>query len=154
MSFAQLTFPLTVDFGHSEYWIGKTGPYKYGEAVTAFLIGEDFGQTDTNADSLRQELEVYLKTFGSVHQPYPKGTQVSEEMFDQLKRSSAECSVNYAFHPEHGKIHLLERYTFPTLRDFLYVELGKSILKGNAPRKCRLCDGWFFARAGRAIHLL
>ena len=153
MSFSQLTFPLTVDFGHSEYWIGETGPHKYGEAVTAFLIGEDFGQADTNADALRQELEVYLKTFGSVHQPYPKGTQVSEAMFDQLKRSSAECSVNYAFHPEHGKIRLLERYTFPTLRDFLYVELGKSILKGNAPRKCRLCDGWFLhEQGGRSIY--
>lgn len=153
MSFAQLTFPLTVDFGCNKYWIGESGSHKYGEAVTAFLSGESFAQEDSNADSLRRELEVYLKTFGSVHQPYPRGTQVSKELFDQLKQSSAECSVNYAHHAERGRVYLLERYTFPTLRDFLYVELGKSILKGNAPRKCRLCDGWFLhEHGGRSIY--
>lgn len=153
MSFPQLIFPLTVDFGGSEYWIGESVSHKYGEAVTAFLTGEDFAQADNSTDSLRQELEVYLKTFGSVLEPYPKGTQVSEEMFSQLKQSSATCSVNYAFHSERGKVRLLERYTFPSLRDFLYVELGKSIIKGNAPRKCRLCDGWFLHERGeRSIY--
>ncbi|MCM1234088.1 MAG: DUF6076 domain-containing protein [Ruminococcus flavefaciens] len=75
-------------------------------------------------------------------------------MFGQLKQSSAECSVNYAYRKARGGFHLLERYTFPTLRDFLYVELGKSIIRGNAPRKCRLCGGWFLHERGGAVHLL
>lgn len=153
MDASVLTFPLTVDFGSTQYWIGKSGPYKYGEAVTDFLIGEKFAQADNDVDTLRQELEVYLKTFGNVLQPYPTGTEVPKEMFEQLEQSCAECSVNYAFHPGRGKIYLLERYTFPALRDFLYVEMGKSILKGNAPRKCRLCGGWFLHERGeRSIY--
>lgn len=143
MDISVLTFPLTVDFGGNEYWIGEAGPYKYGEAVTAFFIGEDFPQADDSRIALMRELEVYLKTFGDVLQPYPKGTEVTDEMFDQLKQSSAECSVNYAYRKAKGGALLLERYTFPSLRDFLYVELGKSIIRGNAPRKCRLCDNWF-----------
>ena len=143
MDLSTLAFPLTVDFGGSEYWIGETGPYKYGEAVTAFFIGENLPQTDSNRIALMQELEVYLKTFGNVLQPYPKGMETTDEMFDQLKQSSAECSVNYAYRKAKNGVRLLERYTFPSLRDFLYVELGKSIIRGNAPRKCRLCDNWF-----------
>lgn len=143
MDISALAFPLTVDFGGSEYWIGEAGPYKYGEAVTAFFIGENFPQADDGRITLMQELEVYLKTFGGVVQPYPKGIEVTEEMFDQLKRSSAECSVNYAYRKVKRGVLLLERYTFPSLREFLYVELGKSIIRGNAPRKCRLCDNWF-----------
>ena len=46
-----------------------------------------------------------------------------------------------------------ERYTFSSLRDFLYVELGKAILHGNAPRQCRLCGRWFLHEQGdRAIY--
>ena len=37
MSFPKLTFPLTVDFGDTEYWIREQGPFKYGAAVTAFF---------------------------------------------------------------------------------------------------------------------
>ena len=62
MSFPVLTFPLTVDFGGSEYWIGEAGPYKYGEAVTAFFIGENLAQVDNDGIPLMRELEVYLKT--------------------------------------------------------------------------------------------
>ena len=38
---------------------------------------------------------------------------------------------------------MVERYTFSCLRDFLCMELGKAIEKGNAPRQCRLCGRWF-----------
>ncbi len=152
MSFPALTFPLTVDFGGDEYWIEKTGPYKYGEAVTAFFTGEDFAQGDSHA-ALMEELEVYLKTFGCLLQPYPKEIETTAEQFDQLKRSSADCSVNYAFHRIEGGSLLLERYTFPSLRSFLYVEMGKAILRGNAPRKCRLCGNWFLHERGeRSIY--
>lgn len=148
MSLPMLTFPLTVDFGGTEYWIGETGPYKYGEAVTAFFIGENLAQVDNDGIPLMRELEVYLKTFGDILQPYPKGTEVTDKMFDQLKRSSADCSVNYAYRKAKGGVLLLERYTFPSLRDFLYVELGKAIIRGNAPRKCRLCGNWFLHERG------
>lgn len=152
MSFPTLTFPLTVDFGGDEYWIEKAGPYKYGEAVTAFFTGEDFVQGESHT-ALMEELEVYLKTFGCLLQPYPKEIETTAEQFDQLKRSSADCSVNYAFHRIEGGSLLLERYTFPSLRSFLYVEMGKAILRGNAPRKCRLCGNWFLHEHGeRAMY--
>ncbi len=43
---------------------------------------------------------------------------------------------------------MAERYVFPSLRDFLYVELGKAIAHGNAPRQCRLCGRWFLHEQG------
>ena len=48
---------------------------------------------------------------------------------------------------------MTERYTFSSLHDFLYVELGKAILRGNAPRQCRLCGRWFLHEQGdRAMY--
>lgn len=148
MSFPRLTFPIIVDFTGDKYWIEKTGPYKYGEAVTAFFIGEDFAEVSNDGIPLMRELEVYLKTFGNYLHPYARSEEVSEEMFHQLDQSVAECTVNYAFHPMQGAAALVERYTFSSLRDFLYVELGKAILKGNAPRQCQLCGRWFLHEHG------
>ena len=49
--------------------------------------------------------------------------------------------------------NVAERYTFSSLHDFLYVELGKAILRGNAPRQCRLCGRWFLHEQGdRAMY--
>ncbi len=64
MSFSKLTFPLTVDSTGTGYWIGDQGPFKYGEAITAFFIGDDL--TDGVRDSLllMKDLEEILKTFG------------------------------------------------------------------------------------------
>lgn len=153
MSFPRLTFPLTVDCTGREYWIGKSGPYKYGAAVTAFLTGEDIGDVDSDGIPLTRELEVYLKTFGSYLQPYVKAPEVTDELFLQLERSAAECTVSYGYHPLQGTIVLVERCTFPSLRDFLCVELGKAILCGNAPRQCRLCGRWFLHEQGdRAMY--
>ena len=79
--------------------------------------------------------------------------ETTDDLYQQLERTSASCSVNYAFLPLQGSIVLTERYTFPSLRDFLYVELGRAILFGNAPRQCRLCGGWFLHKQGdRAIY--
>lgn len=153
MSFPRLTFPLAVDCTGREYWIGASGPYKYGEAATAFLTGEDIGDIDNGGIPLLRELEVCLKTFGSYLQPYAKAPEVTDELFRQLERSSAKCTVSYGYHPLQGSIVLVERYTFLSLRDFLYVELGKAVLCGNAPRQCRLCGGWFFHEQGdRALY--
>lgn len=153
MSFPRLTFPLAVDCTGREYWIGASGPYKYGAAVTAFLTGEDIGDVDSDGVSLTRELEVYLKTFGSYLQPYARTPEVPDGLFCQLERSSAECTVSYGYHPLQGTIVLVERYTFPSLRDFLCVELGKAILCGNAPRQCRLCGRWFLHEQGdRAMY--
>lgn len=149
MSFPKLTFPLSIDCYGTGYWIGETGPFKYGEAVTAFFIGD----IKTDNAALMQELEIYLRSFGSYLHAYTKSTKVPEEWFHQLEQSSVECSVNYYFHPEPGKLTLVERYTFSSLRDFLYMELGKATLKGNGPRQCRLCGNWFFHEQGdRAIY--
>jgi len=148
MSFPKLIFPIAVDFAGDKYWIEETGPYKYGEAVTAFLGGADIAEGIDDGISLMRELEVYLKTFGNYLHPYANTEKVSEEMFRQLEQSAAECTVNYAFHPMQGAVALVERYTFSSLRDFLYVELGKAILKGNAPRQCQLCGQWFLHEHG------
>lgn len=148
MSFPKLTFPIIVDFTGDKYWIGKTGPYKYGEAVTAFFIGEDITEVANDGIPLMRELEVYLKTFGNYLHPYVRAEEIPDEMFQQLDQSSAGCTVNYAFHPMDGAVTLVERYTFSSLRDFLYVELGKAILKGNAPRQCQLCGRWFLHERG------
>lgn len=43
---------------------------------------------------------------------------------------------------------MAERWSISCLRDFLYIELGKAIQKGNAPRQCRLCGKWFLHEQG------
>lgn len=148
MSIPKRTFPIVVDFTGDKYWIEKSGPYKYGEAVTAFFVGENIADVTNDSIPLMHELEVYLKTFGNYLHPYARGEEISDEMFCQLDQSVAECTVNYAFHPMQGAVALVERYTFSSLRDFLYVELGKAILKRNAPRQCQLCGRWFLHEHG------
>lgn len=149
MSFPKLTFPLTVDCYGTGYWIGDAGPFKYGEAVTALFAGD----IETDGAALVQELEIYLRSFGSYIHAYANAAKVPDELFHQLERSSAAYSINYYFHPEPGKLTLVERATFSSLRDFLYMELGRAILHGNGPRQCRLCGNWFFHEQGdRAIY--
>lgn len=53
---------------------------------------------------MTQELEAYLKTFGNYLQPYAKAPEVTDELFRQLERSSAECTVSYGYHPLKGSI--------------------------------------------------
>lgn len=144
MHFPKLTFPLTVDCYGTGYWIGGAGPFKYGEAVTALFAGD----IETDNAALVQELEIYLRSFGSFIHAYANATKVSDELFHRLEQSSATYSINYYFHPEPGKLTLVERATFSSLRDFLYMELGRAILKGNGPRQCRLCGNWFFHEQG------
>ena len=43
---------------------------------------------------------------------------------------------------------MAERWTISCLRDFFYIELGKAIQRGNAPRQCRLCGKWFLHEQG------
>ena len=147
MNFPRLTFPLTVDFGDTEYWIREQGPFKYGAAVTAFFIGEDIGPVSNNGIPLMHELEHQLQTFGSHLQPYAREREIDAATFLCPEGQAAGCSVCFAFHPTDGCTGIMtERYTFSSLHDFLFVELGKSILRGNAPRQCRLCGRWFLRR--------
>lgn len=141
MNIFNLTFPLTVDFSGGKYWINGEGPYLCGEATTAFLAGEIRCEPTGNTSQLTQELETVLKTFGNHLSPFSQKQKTTDDLYQQLEQSAAACSVNYAFLPLQGSVILAERYTFPTLRDFLYVELGRAILHGNAPRQCRLCGG-------------
>lgn len=157
MSFPKLTFPLTVDFSSGGYWIGDAGPYKYGAAVTAFFIGDDL--SDGVADDgipLMRDLERYLQTFGGHLQPYVReedNATADPEVFLDPSAGRADCSVCFALHPVEDASVMVERYSFSSLRDFLYVELGKAILHGNAPRQCRLCGRWFLHEQGdRAIY--
>jgi len=154
MIFPKLTFPLTVDFGSAGYWIGDAGPYKYGAAVTAFFIGGDLADGVGDSLILMRELEQQLRTFGGQLQPYVREESVDANLFLWPEKTAADCSVCFAFHPIEGNVGtMVERYTFSSLRDFLYVELGKAIAHGNAPRQCRLCGRWFLHEQGdRAMY--
>jgi len=153
MTFPKLTFPLTVDFGSAGYWISNQGPYKYGAAVTALFCGEDIGDAVNDGIPLMRELEQQLRTFGSHLQPYVREEPVDADLF-RLPARSADCSMGFALHCVDSDVGVMvERYVFSSLRDFLYVELGKAIEKGNAPRQCRLCGRWFLHEQGdRAIY--
>ena len=157
MSFPRLTFPLSVNFGSGGYWIGEAGPYKYGAAVTAFFIGDDLA--DSVADDgipLMRDLERYLRTFGSHLQPYVReedNATADPEVLLDPDIGRTDCTFCFALHPIEGASVMVERYVFSSLRDFLYVELGKAILHGNAPRQCRLCGRWFLHEQGdRAVY--
>ena len=154
MNFPRLTFPLTVDFGDDGYWVGEQGPFKYGAAVTAFFIGEDIGEVSDDGIPLMQELEHQLQTFGSHLQPYAKDDPIDGDLFFEPEAQSVNSAVCFTFHVTgKGRGVMTERYIFSSLRDFLFVELGKSILRGNAPRQCRLCGCWFLHEQGdRAMY--
>lgn len=151
MSFPKLTFPLTVDFVSAGYWIGDAGPYKYGAAVTSFFIGEDIGDAADDGIPLMRDLERYLQTFGGFLLPYVRdedNAAVDPLIFLEPDTGRANCDLCFAFHPIEGVSVIAERYTFSSLRDFLYVELNKAIIHGNAPRQCRLCGRWFLHEQG------
>lgn len=154
MSFPKLTFPLTVDFGDVEYWIGEQGPFKYGAAVTAFFVGEDIGEVSGDGISLMHELEQQLQTFGSHLKPYMRERGIDANSFFDPEKQSVSSSMCFAFHVTDSDTGVMtERYAFSSLHDFLYVELGKAILRGNAPRQCRLCGRWFLHEQGdRAMY--
>lgn len=149
MSFPRLTFPLTADFGSAEYWINDMGPFKYGAAVTEFFCGDDL--TDDVGDGLllMRRLEEVLKAFGGHLHPYVQEQSASMSRFSWPEKTPIESSVCFALHPIDGDVGVMvERWTVSCLRDFLYLELGKAIDKGNAPRQCRLCGKWFLHEQG------
>ena len=149
MSFPRLTFPLTVDFGDTAYWIENQGPFKYGAAVTAFFIGEDIAEVSNDGIPLMRELEHQLQTFGSHLHPYVREWAVDTDLFFEPEKEQVDAPLCFAFHPIEGGTGIMtERYTFSSLHDFLYVELGKAILRGNSPRQCRLCGRWFLHEQG------
>lgn len=144
MSFPRLIFPLTVDFGSNGYWIGDAGPFHYGAAVTAFFCGDDLADNVGDGLLLMRRLEDVLQTFGGHLQPYAVEQPIPVEEFLHPEEDRVKCSVCFAFHTVvDDAMAMVERYIFSCLRDFLYVELGKAIEKGNAPRQCRLCGRWF-----------
>lgn len=148
MSFPRLTFPLTVDFGEAEYWIGDQGPFKYGAAVTEFFCGNDLAENIGDGLLLMRRLEDILIVFGGHLQSHIREWPVSQKDFFHPERS-AECTVGLTFHPVDGELGgMVERWTFSCLWDFLYIELAKAIQRGNAPRECRLCGHWFLHEQG------
>lgn len=144
MDFSALTFPLVMDIAGSQYWLGDEGPYKLGMAATEFLAGDSDGD-------LRKELEEFLGSFGSFTSPFADGSTAGRS--SDLPEHAAGCAVSFGCHPIPGGIYLVERYTFTSLRDFLFTELGKGLLNGNAPRQCRLCGRWYFhEKSDRTIY--
>lgn len=144
MNFPRLTFPLTVDFGGAGYWIDDIGPFHYGAAVTAFFCGDDLADNVGDGLLLMRRLEDVLQTFGGHLQPYAMEQSVPVGTFLQPERELTDCSVCFAFHSvADNTMVMVERYVFSCLWDFLYMELGKAIERGNAPRQCRLCGRWF-----------
>lgn len=145
MEFPKLTFPMTVAFSGNQYWIGDAGPFPFGAAATAVLAGDRFSSDAGDTKLLTEELEDFLKTIGSHLQPYVKKPDVPDELFRQIEQHTANCVIHYGYLPlpKQKEIAIVEQYTFPSLQDFLYVELGRAILCGNAPRQCRLCGNWF-----------
>ena len=91
MDFPELTFPLAVDFGDTEYWIREQGPFKYGTAVTAFFVGEDIGPVSNDGIPLMHELEHQLRTFGSHLQPYVRERAIDADSFS-IRRSSPSAT--------------------------------------------------------------
>ena len=149
MDFPRLAFPLTVDFGSTGYWIGDVGAFPYGAAVTALFCGDDLMDNAGDGLLLMRRLEDVLKTFGGHLHPYVREQPVSAELFLGPGQNMTECSVCLTFHPIEGSVGaMVERWTFSCLWDFLYMELAKSIQKGNAPRQCRLCERWFLHEQG------
>lgn len=152
MRFPKLVFPLTVDFGITGYWINDEGPFQYGAAVTEFFCGDDLVEKAEDVGDgllLMRRLEELLQAFGGHLHPYAEEWEVSQGPFSWLEEMSVESSVSFVARPTDGNGNgMAERWTVSCLRDFLYLELGKAIEHGNAPRKCRLCGHWFLHEQG------
>ena len=101
-------------------------------------------------DPLRRESEVDLETVGSYLYPCAKAEEIPEESFRQLERSPAACSIDHASHLRQSPIALVERYTSPALRDFLYVEPGMAVGCGRS-RAGRFAGGTGHGAAGGGI---
>lgn len=149
MSFLRLTFPLTADFGIDGYWINDDGPFQYGSAVTEFFCGNDLADDIGDGLLLMRRLEELLQVFGGPLHPYAQEQLVLQGAFHWLEEMSVESSVKFVSRPADGSGNAIaERWTVSCLRDFLYLELGKAIERGNAPRQCRLCGHWFLHEQG------
>ena len=144
MGFPKLAFPLTVDFGSAGYWINDMGPFRYGAAVTDFFCGNDLVDHVGDSLLLMRRLEELLQVFGGPLHPYAQEQLVSQGAFYWLKEMFVESSVRFAPRPVDG----VNCWTASCLADFLYLELGKAIEHGNAPRQCRLCGRWFLHEQG------
>lgn len=149
MGFPKLIFPLTADFGSDGYWINDDGPFPYGAAVTEFFCGDDLADHVGDGLLLMRRLEELLQAFGGHLHPYAQEWKGAQGPFPWLEEMSVESSVRFAPRPvDEGGSVMVERWTVSCLADFLYLELGKAIEHGNAPRQCRLCGRWFLHEQG------
>ena len=70
-----------------------------------------------------------------------------EQMPFPQHESWAQVELCYLW--EEGE--LWECMTFGRLRDFLSAELGKTLMYGSCPKKCRNCGQWFFKERGTSF---
>lgn len=153
MNFPKLTFPLTVEKRGSQYWIDQQGPFKFGEAVTSFFLEDENYRGAEDGHTLQRELELRLQLFAKEFGEHVVLSGTAEEFLLLDEDVTVECTIQYSYQRHGRDFVLVEQYTFSSLRDFLHVDLGKAVLCGNAPRKCRLCGRWFFHEQGdRAIY--
>ena len=104
------------------------------------MRGDDLTGDADGTKHLTEQMEELLQTFGSHLNPYTMGRPMSTELFLWPEKAAANCSVCFAFHSIEGDAGVMaERWSISCLRDFLYIDLGKAIQRGNAPRQCRLC---------------
>lgn len=91
-------------------------------------------ESEEETQSLIETMRELLQTFGSSLKPYAMGSPVSAELFLWPEQGAVDCSVCLAFCQIDGDVGVMaERWKFSCLRDFLYIELGKAIQRGNAP---------------------
>ncbi len=148
MSFPKLTFPLTIESTGTEYWINENGPFKFGEAATSFLTHDRNYKTAKDAKASERELEMRLQSFRKEDGTFTVIPGTCQEFEMLAEQDFAGCKLRYDYRQAGRDVVLVERATFDSLHDFLYADLGKGALLGNAPRKCQLCGKWFFHERG------
>lgn len=148
MEFPKLTFPLQVEFGPDHYWVAGKGPYEYGAASTAFFANELQAEAKGDLLLLMRRMEDVVYAMSSERDAFEECLHKKFKPFDVLG-PSAECSIqNVLWQTTSGELIIVERFTFQCLSDFLHMDLCRGLQKGNAPRECRLCKGWFLHLRG------
>lgn len=101
--------------------------------------GEGFFVNHTHYQALAHDLRWLERELS----PFLEGEKA---VFPQ-REPPAETLIGYLM--EEGTVW--ECLTFQRLGDFLLAELGKAVMYGNAPKRCRNCGQWFLKERGTAF---
>lgn len=69
-----------------------------------------------------------MKTIGSALRPYVKTPKAPKELFRHMEQRTAGCTIHYGYRPipAQKKLIVVERYTFPSLRDGTIQQMEKN----------------------------